>query len=470
MTASRQRRSAPVAALNTYADRLMKVPPDALVPYLRNARTHSNKQIRQIADSIARFGFTNPVLIDDGNMILAGHGRVAAARLLGLDEVPCLRLSAMTEAEKRAYILADNKIAQNAGWDEDLLAIELGYLLSEVEDIDIAVTGFSVPEIDMVLDTGESGTPAADEADDRIPVPATEAVTRPGDVWILGAHRLVCGDARDEAAYRALMSDGNDGAEQAQMVFTDPPYNVRIRGNVSGSGRHREFPMASGEMEGGAFTQFLEASFARMAAWSCDGAIHFICMDWRHIDEISAAGARVYSELKNLIVWVKDNAGMGSFYRSRHELVFAFKNGTAAHVNAFELGQNGRYRTNVWSYRGVTSPTKEAREALALHPTVKPVAMVADAMKDCSQRGGIVLDPFCGSGTILIAAHKTARRARAIELDPLYCDTAVRRWQLFAHDDALLAATGETFDQRAARRASAAPDTTTSIPAGEAAP
>ncbi|MBO6718882.1 MAG: ParB N-terminal domain-containing protein [Rhizobiaceae bacterium] len=434
------------------------LPPDALVPYVRNARTHSKKQIRQIADSIQRFGFTNPVLVGDDNMMLAGHGRVEAAKLLGMEEVPCIRLSGMSAAERRAYILADNKIAANAGWDEDLLAIELGALLDEVEHIDISLTGFSVAEIDLLLETGETGSLPADEADDHIPEAAAVAVTRPGDVWQLGDHRLVCGDARDEDAYLALMSGGKGRADEAQMVFTDPPYNVRIAGNVSSSGRHREFAMASGEMTSDAFRQFLLDTCARMAAWSGDGSIHFICMDWRHLDEISAAGREVYGELKNLIVWAKDNAGMGSFYRSRHELIFAFKKGTAPHINTFELGQNGRYRTNVWNYRGVTSPTKEAREALALHPTVKPVAMVADAMKDCSERGGIVLDPFCGSGTILIAAHKTGRRARAIELDPLYCDTAIRRWQLFAHDDAVLASTGETFDEVAARRMPAEAD------------
>lgn len=457
MTMRGKRRRSPEPAMGAYGGRLIMVPPDALVPYSRNARTHSRKQVQQIADSISRFGFTNPVLIDDDNMILAGHGRVAAAKLLKIDLVPCLKLADMSEGEKRAYILADNKIAQNAGWDEDILAIELEYLLSEVDDIDLLVTGFSISEIDLLLETGETGTPAADEADDRLPAPAKEAVTRQGDVWRLGNHRLVCGDARDDEAYRALMFDGKGRTEEAQMVFTDPPYNVRIKGNVSGSGRHREFAMASGEMEGAEFAQFLQSSFARMAAWSRDGAIHFICMDWRHIDEIKAAGAAVYWELKNLIVWVKDNAGMGSFYRSRHELIFAFKHGTAPHLNTFELGQNGRYRTNVWNYRGVTSPTREAREALSLHPTVKPVAMVADAMKDCSARGGIVLDPFCGSGTILIAAQKTGRRARAIELDPLYCDTAIRRWQQFAHDDAVLASTGETFEEVAARRRSALP-------------
>ena len=451
----RSKSNGTASATASYGDRVALISIDDLRPYPRNARTHSKKQIRQIADSIERFGFTNPVLIDDANMILAGHGRVEAAKRLGLHEVPCLRLAAMSEAEKRAYILADNKIAQNAGWDEDLLAGELAFILAEVGEIAIDITGFSVAEVDMIVGTAETGPLPQDDGDDALPAPAaTPPITRLGDVWQLGHHRLVCGDARDDTAYAALMVSANGDAERAQMVFTDPPYNVRIQGNVSSSRQtaHREFVMGSGEMESDTFTAFLKATCARMADWSMDGSIHFICMDWRHLEEIGRAGREVYSELKNLIVWVKDNAGMGTFYRSRHELIFAFKNGTAPHINSFELGQNGRYRTNVWNYRGITSPTKEAREALALHPTVKPVAMVADAMRDCSSRGGLVLDPFCGSGTVLIAAQKTGRRARAIELDPAYCDTAIRRWQLFAKDDAVLAETGETFSAVAVQR------------------
>lgn len=441
--------------ITRYGDRIELIAIAKLHPYPRNARTHSRKQIRQIADSISRFGFTNPVLIDDGDIILAGHGRVAAARQLGLDAVPCLKLSSMSSAEKRAYVLADNKLAQNAGWDEDILAEELELILADPDEVDIALTGFSIAEVDLLLDTAESGPTPQYEEDDIIPdLPASEPVSKIGDIWQLGDHRLVCGDARNDVAYATLLTPPEGEPERAQMVFTDPPYNVRIQGNVSGSTRlnHREFVMGSGEMSSEAFISFLTSCLQRMKRWSIDGSIHFVCMDWRHIDEISAAGRATYTELKNLIVWVKDNAGMGSFYRSRHELIFAFKNGTAPHINSFELGQNGRTRTNVWNYRGITSPTKDAREALALHPTVKPVAMVADAMKDCSSRGGIVLDPFCGSGTVLIAAQKTGRHARALELDPAYCDTAIQRWQKFAKDDAVLVETGETFEAAATRR------------------
>ena len=207
------------------------------------------------------------------------------------------------------------------------------------------------------------------------------------------------------------------------MVFTDPPYNVPIAGHVGGSGaiQHREFVMASGEMSSEAFAAFLKTSSVTLPTFSTDGSIHFVCMDWRHIDEVLAAGRAAYTELKNLIVWVKDNGGMGTFYRSRHELIFAFKNGTAPHINTFELGQHGRYRTNAWQYKGVNTLKAGRLEELALHPTVKPVAMIADAIKDVSERNGIVLDAFGGSGSILIAAHKTGRRARLIELDPIYC-------------------------------------------------
>ena len=240
-----------------------------------------------------------------------------------------------------------------------------------------------------------------------------------GDLWQLGPHRLICGDALDPRIVADLLD-----SEKAEMVFTDPPYNVAIDGNVSGLGkvRHREFAMASGEMTRAEFTAFLSSAFANLVAYSLDGSIHFVCMDWRHVGEMLEAGAANYAELKNMIVWVKDNGGMGSFYRSRHELIFAFKNGVAPHLNSFELGQNGRYRTNVWEYRGVNTLKSGRLEELALHPTVKPVAMIVDAIKDVSRRAGIVLDLFGGSGSSLIAAHKTGRRARVCELDPVYCD------------------------------------------------
>ena len=423
------------------------VPIGALRPWRRNARTHSRKQVRQIADSIRKFGFTNPVLVDAENTILAGHGRVAAAKLLAMSEVPCLRIGSMTAVEKRAYVIADNKLALNAGWDDEILAEELK-ALSELDlDFDLTLTGFAMAEIDSLVD-GLFPEEAGDPADDRLPTNAPPRC-RPGDIWQLGAHRLICGDARDPDTVAALM-----GTEQAQMVFTDPPYNVRIDGNVGGLGsiKHREFAMAAGEMSQPEFTDFLKISFQNLARHSTDGSIHYICMDWRHMAEVLDAGHSIFTELKNLIVWAKDNGGMGTFYRSRHELIFAFKNGTATHHNHFELGQHGRYRTNVWEYRGVNTMKAGRLDELALHPTVKPVAMIADAIKDVSSRGGIVMDLFGGSGSTLIAAQKTGRRAHICEYDPVYCDRIIQRWETYAKDDAEQVACGLQLhsDRRAA--------------------
>jgi DNA modification methylase len=405
----------------------------------RNARTHSRKQLRQIADSIERFGFTNPVLIDGENRILAGHGRVEAAKLIGMTDVPCLRFDHMSASERRAYVLADNKLALNAGWDEELLGLELKELSEADLGFSLDITGFSIAEVDSLIE-GLSPEEAGDPADDALPNPATiPRRCKPGDIYRVGPHRLICGDALDARTVEALM----DG-ETAEMVFTDPPYNLRIDGNVSGLGkvRHEEFAMASGEMSSQEFTAFLSRAFANLAAHSADGSVHFICMDWRHMGEILEAGGANYAALKNLIVWVKDNGGMGSFYRSRHELVFAFKKGAAPNNNSFELGQHGRYRTNVWEYRGANSRGAGRMEELAMHPTVKPVGMIADAIKDVSRRRGVVLDLFGGSGSTLIAAHKTGRRARLCELDPVYCDRILARWEKFAKDDAELIACG----------------------------
>jgi len=400
-----------------------QLPVASLRPYPRNARTHSQKQIAQIAASIRTFGFNNPVLIDEDGVIIAGHGRVAAAKTLGLDTVPVIRLDHMSEAQKRAYILADNKLAEKAGWDKEILAIELQNLIQINLDFDISITGFEMPEIDVLISASEA-PPAKDDPLDHVPAVAEVPVTRLGDVWQIGPHRLICGNSLDSGTYARLLN-----GERAQMVFTDPPYNVPIDGHVSGLGeiQHREFAMASGEMSEAEFTAFLGAVFLNLVASSVDGAIHFVCMDWRHMSEVLAAARGNYAELKNLCVWAKTNGGMGSLYRSQHELVFAFKAGTAPHVNNVELGKHGRYRTNVWQYAGANAFGTTRDDDLAMHPTVKPVALVADAILDCSKRSGLVLDAFAGSGTTLVAAHKTGRRGYGIELDPLYCDVVVRR-------------------------------------------
>jgi len=409
------------------------IKPSNLKPWKTNARTHSKKQIRQIADSLETFGFTNPVLIDDKDNILAGHGRVLAAKQLGMQTVPCLRFSHMSAEQKRAYVLADNKLALNAGWDEDMLAAELGELSSLDLDFDIGVIGFSISEVDSIIETAAPEEPG-DPKDDALPDAVIPRRVKLGDVWHLGPHRLICADALNADNITVLM----DG-KQARMVLTDPPYNVPIQGHVGGSGKikHREFVMASGEMSSAEFEAFLLQSFQNLSAHAVDGSIHFVFMDWRHMPEILKAGEAVYSELKNLIVWAKDNGGMGTFYRSRHELIFVFKQGKAPHINTFELGQHGRYRTNVWEYRGVNTLKTGRLDELALHPTVKPVQMLADAIRDVSARGDIVLDIFGGSGSTLIAAHKTGRRAYLAEIDPIYCDRILARWEQYASDEAV---------------------------------
>lgn len=357
--------------------------------------------------------------------------------------VPCVRLSHLSESDKRAYVLADNRLAEKAGWDNEILAIELKQLAEIGFDID--VTGFEPAEVDLIIEgIGDESEQPENLIPQREQCPA---VSRLGDMWRLGKHVLLCGDATDHASFELLM-----GSDRADFVFTDPPYNVRIDGNVSNiSGlaaiSQREFAMASGEMSEQEFTAFLAKAFDLLCRNSKDGSIHQIFMDWRHLREMLAAGDRHYSELKNLCIWNKTNAGMGSFYRSKHEMVFVWKNGRTPHINTFELGQYGRYRSNVWDYEGINSMGSGRLDALALHPTVKPVALVADAIKHCSKRGQIVLDPFCGSGTTLIAAEKTGRCARAIELDPAYVDVAVRRWETYTGKSAYLDPLGETFQE-----------------------
>lgn len=421
---------------------------DVLKPYARNARTHSRKQLKQIAASIQRFGFTNPVLVSDQGEIIAGHGRVEAARLLGHKTVPTLALSHLSETERRTYVLADNKLALNAGWDRETLAIELQALVDL--EFDIELTGFSLAEVDLTLDEAREASPDGPlTAEDVVPGIAGEAVTRMGDLWHLGRHRLLCGDTRDAKAMDRLMA-----GEQADLVFTDPPYNVAIDGNVCGLGsvKHREFAFASGEMSDSQFTAFLGETLGNMSRVMRDGAIAFVCMDWRHMGEMLAAGGAAFTELKNLVVWNKTNGGMGAFYRSKHELVFVFKQGTASHTNTFGLGETGRYRTNVWDYAGISSIGANRSDELAMHPTVKPVALIADAIRDCSRRGEIVLDGFGGSGSTLIAAEKTGRSARLVEYDPLYCDTIIRRWQDYTGKRATLAGSADRFEDVADMR------------------
>jgi DNA modification methylase len=409
--------------------------PSELKPWPNNPRRHNELQLTKLAASMREYGFTSPVIVDEKSTILSGHARVDVACRLHLTQIPTVVMSGLTKSQKRAYVLADNKLALLSTWDAKLLQSEIELLIQD--DFEIELTGFSTPEIDVML-YQEAGDP-----DDLLPdVDEQEVVTRKGDLWKLGVHRLLCGSALDTAAYEQLMQ-----GQRAQMTITDPPYNVKIDGHVCGNGKvkHAEFAMASGEMSPAQFEAFLRSTCTLIAKFSQDGAICYVFMDWRHSGEIQNAAHPVWGPARQVCVWAKDNAGMGTFYRSQHEFVFVFKNGDAPHINNFELGQHGRHRSNVWQYPGVNSGN--GHKLLALHPTVKPVSLVADAIRDCSHRKGLILDPFAGSGTILLAAERTQRHARAIELEPRYVDVAIQRWQRHTGQQAVLEATGQTWDE-----------------------
>ena len=407
-------------------------------------RTYSKKQIRQIANSIGAYGFTVPVLADEKFVLLAGHGRLEAAKLLGLRKIPTIILEGLSDAKKRALLLADNKIAENAGWDRKGLALELPEL-SELlidEGLEISITGFAPVEIDqLAVDFEEKVKDPADEVrNDWLSLPR---VSQRGDLWQLGSHRLLCGDARADPDLDRLL-----GHERAAMAFLDVPYNVKVK-NVVGRGRtkHNEFAMASGEMSSTEFVTFLEKVLGNAARYSCDGGVHYVCMDWRRVGDLIDAGQTAYGKMLNLIVWDKGAGGQGSFYRSQHELIGVFRVGESGHLNNIELGRHGRSRSNVWHYAGANSFRVGRLEDLKAHPTVKPVAMVADAIKDCTKRGDLVLDTFSGSGTTILAAERVGRRACALEIEPKYVDVAIRRWQSFTRRDAIHIETGATFDE-----------------------
>lgn len=423
------------------------VPIGLVRPNPKNARTHSKKQIGLIKKSIETFGQIKPVILDDQNTILAGHGFVDAAKLAGLTHVNALRFSHLTETQKRAYLLADNKIAEQAGWDREILSLELGELaaLLPVEGLEISLTGFHVAEVDLLL--ADMDAPA--ESDPEVPELPDRAVTQQDDIWLLGRHRLLCGDAQVSSNFPLLMS-----GDVAAAVFCDPPYNLRVS-EIGGRGRikHPEFAFGSGEMTPLQFREFLVTTLGHSTLVSAPGAVHFVCMDWRHIDILMDVGRELYGAMLNLVVWNKSNAGQGSFYRSQHELIAVFRVGTEAHRNNIELGRFGRNRSNVWTYPGANTFNSRQIGLLASHPTVKPTAMVSDALLDCTKRGDVVLDQFAGSGTTLLAAEKTGRAARAIEYEPRYVDVAVQRWQLLTRLDATLSGDGRTFDEIAQLRA-----------------
>lgn len=420
-----------------------------LVPYRQNNRVHSAKSIAKLKDSVEAFGFVVPILIDKSGVIIAGHGRYEAAKALGLATVPTVAADHLNAAQIRALRIADNKLAELSDWNEEALQIELDELmdisLAGELDFDLDITGFELPEIDIIIGGNGDGTQEVPETVEQ-PDLSKPPITRPGDTWVLGDHRLFCGDSLEEQSYDTVL----DG-DVCRMVFTDPPYNVPVNGHVrSGNGgAHREFAMASGEMSDGEFRSFLKSSITHLVENLTAGGIAMICMDWRHVEELIAAGKACGLEHINLCVWNKTNGGMGSLYRSKHEMVCVFKKPGAPHVNNVELGKHGRNRTNVWDYAGVNSFGAGREADLVDHPTVKPTALVADALMDVSHRGDVVLDAFGGSGATLLAAEKTGRRARLIELDPAYVDVAIRRWQEMTGKEAVLSGSKETFDARA---------------------
>jgi DNA modification methylase len=414
-------------------------PITALIPNRRNARRHPREQLHRLQSCIKTHGFLIPILIDEKKNVIAGHARIEAAKRLAMKRVPTLTAIGLTPTQRRTLTIADNRIAEGAGWDNEALRKEIAELLDL--QVDIEQTGFSTGEIDILIDGVE--TKGLPEDDVLPPVERDQLVSREGDIWELGPHRLGCSDARARQSYEALLGGG-----MADIIFTDPPYNVPIDGHVSGRGRvkHQEFTMASGEMSSEQFTAFLVSVCKQLVTYSRPGSIHFVCMDWRHLREILNATASKY-KLKNMCVWNKDNAGMGSLYRSKHELVLVFQNGSGRSQNNVSLGATGRYRTNVWDYPGLNSLHRGRAESLALHPTVKPLALVADAIRDCSKRGDLVLDPFVGSGTTILAAHRTGRVCAALEIDPAYVDVAIRRWESITRIPAILSGSGQTFSR-----------------------
>jgi DNA modification methylase len=426
----------------------VEVPPERLRPNPVNVRIHTKKQIESLGKIIDAVTFTAPIIVDENYIIQAGHARWEAAKQRGLRKVPVVVITGLTEAQKRLLILADNKLAEKGNWDAPALANELSILtpLLTEEGLDISLSGFEIPEIDSLMTNYVDSE--RDLADD-CPQLQRSSVSRLGDLFDLAGSRLLCGDARKETNVRKLMQ-----GHQARMGFVDAPYNVRVS-SIQGRGkrRHQEFLMASGELSIAEYTSFLSRSLSLAAQFSLPGSLHYVCMDWRHLRELQTAADQAYSELVNLCVWVKTNGGQGSFYRSRHELIFVYRHRDSPHLNNIELGRHGRNRSNVWEYAGVNTFRAGRLDDLSTHPTVKPIALVADAIRDCTARGDIVLDPFMGSGTTIIAAERIGRRAYGLEIDPLYVDATIRRWQAFTGRDATLKKTGQTFDELAAARA-----------------
>ena len=396
-------------------------PIEALIPYARNSRTHSDAQVAQIAASIREFGWTNPVLVDGSNGIIAGHGRVLAARKLGFDQVPVIELAHLTESQKRAYVLADNKLAENAGWDDELLRIELEAL--QAAGFDLSLTGFADDELAALMAELAGNEGLTD--DDAVPEITDDLVSQPGDVWLLGEHRLLCGDATDPVALETLM-----GSDLADMAFTDPPYNVNYANTAKDKQRGTHRPILNDNL-GEGFAGFLSAACANLLAYS-KGAV-YIAMSSSELDTLQLAFRGAGGKWSTFIIWAKNTFTLGraDYQRQYEPILYGWRDG----VDHFWCGD--RDQGDVWF---INKPVKND-----LHPTMKPVELVERAIRNSSKTRDIVLDLFGGSGTTLIAAEKTQRRARLVELDPKYVDVIVKRWQDYTGKAATMAATGKTF-------------------------
>jgi DNA modification methylase len=421
---------------------LALVPPERLKMPAREVRKLHPAHVREVADSIRALGFCAPILIGKDHLVLDGAARVEAARNLGLERVPCVRIEHLSDSEQRVLRLAINRLGETGSWNLEALKIEFEELI--LADAPIEIPGFSLDEIDqIILCDGKEGL----EEGPLEPEPSVTPISRLGDVFQLGPHRIACGDATDPETLLRVIGEG----EVARLVLTDEPYNVRIGGNVT-KGRHREFAMASGEMSDDEFLAFNEAWMKSVLPHLHDGGVLATFIDWRGYPTTHAAAVKLGLVPLNLIVWSKTNGGMGSLYRSQHELLPLFKKGSAPHVNNVELGRRGRWRSNVWTYPGASSLGSDARRGLKDHPTVKPTALLEDALLDLTNRGDIVIDPFLGSGSTLIAADKTGRICRGVELDSLYADLILRRYEAATGAPAVLVETGETSEAVSTRR------------------
>jgi DNA modification methylase len=406
-----------------------------LKPARRRVRRSTPEQVARIRAALLRFGQCVPVIVDRDLHIVDGHSVVEAARSLSFDEINVVVLEHLAPGELRLLSITLNRLAETGQWDGEALAMEFEELIALDEDV--LVTGFDTVEIDNLIHLQED----SDATQHAIPEIQPFPVSQSGDLWLLGPHRLLQGDARAPASHRRLMNDG----EQARILLTDEPFNVPNGGHVTSRTDVREFAMAAGEMSPDQFATFNRAWLEAALPFVIDGGLIGTFIDWRSVEIVLATGRELGLSLLNLIVWAKSNGGQGSLWRSQHELLPMFKKGKSPHLNHVELGRFGRWRSNLWQYAGASSLGSDARDHLSLHPTVKPVAMLEDALLDISDRGEIVLDPFAGSGSTLMAAEGTGRCCRAIEIDSLYCDVVIRRWQHASGQEAILERTGEPF-------------------------